>query len=293
MRHRLVVQRACEAVFFLAWVLAVPAVALGGPVRPLYISTGSEISVIQGISVVDSWTAPGEQEYSMAVNTTVRTWSQGNPALSLLGREYQLDGTPTAATYLNGVGCCFRDGTTDGQFNYAIREAGGTSVYRFSLDWTDPVVMPFSPFLISGSTGIAYDSSDDTFWLASSGITNAFSVIHLTRTGQFISFFSGLGTGGNPTLAYDRVDDTLWVHTFSLQTSQLTQFAPSDDMTKPNPPISSQSGIGSVRSIEFQFQQPAASVPEPKTAFLLSAGLVLVAIGARRRRRSRATAGDR
>jgi hypothetical protein len=293
MRYRSMVQPACKAASLIVCVLATQAVTFAGPVRPLYLSTGSDISVIQGISVVDSW-ATGEQEYTIAVDTTVRTWSQGNPVLSLLGREYQLDGTPTGVTFPNGVGCCFRDGTTDGQFNYAIRESGGTTVYRFDQDWSDPVVMPFASILIGGMTGIAYDSSDDTFWLASSGVTNVFGVMHLTRTGQFLGSFNGFGTGGNPTLAYDRVDDTLWVHTFSLQASQLTEFAASDDMTKPNPPISSQSGIGMVRSIEFQFHRSPAFVPEPATALLLTAGLALLCtVGAPRRTRSRVAAASR
>jgi len=79
-----------------------------GPARPLYLSTGSQIQVLQFNSIIDSWTT-GEQEFSIAVDMTVRTWSQGNQFLSLLGKEYLLDGTPTGATYANDVGCCFRE----------------------------------------------------------------------------------------------------------------------------------------------------------------------------------------
>src|SRR5512144_2896437 len=74
MRFRSIVQRTCGVASLVVCVLATPEAAHAGPVRPLYLSTGSEIAVIQGISVVDSW-ATGDQEYSIAVNTTVRTWS--------------------------------------------------------------------------------------------------------------------------------------------------------------------------------------------------------------------------
>ena len=268
-----------------ACVFAAQNTAQAAPTSRLYLSTGSQVAILEGGTVVDSWIT-GDQEYSIAVDTTVQTWSQGNPFLSLLGREYQLDGTPTDATFANAVGCCFRDGTTDGQFNYAVRAAAPfNTVYRFSRDWTDPQVMPFPAQLTTGVTGIAYDSSDDTFWLASSSLAGYFAVIHVTRAGGFISTFGG--TGVNPTLAYDGADDTLWVYTWAPQTSQLIQFAPSDDMTSSNLPLGSQPGIGFVTGIEFQLR--LAPVPEPRTAVMLSAGLVIVgSLGARRRIRSTA-----
>ena len=257
------------------------AAARAEPTSRLYLSTGSEIAILEGSTIVDSWVT-GEQEYSLAVDTTVRTWAQGNPLLSPLGREYQLDGTPTGATFANQVGCCFRDGTTDGRFNYAVRAGAPVSaVYRFNRDWTDPQVMPFSPTFSRDLTGIAHDSSDDTFWLASSGTSGHFSVIHLSRTGQFIAAFGGSGT--NASLAYDAADDTLWVYTWAPQTSQLIQFAASDDMTNPNFPLSRQPGIGFVTGIEFQLQP----VPEPAASVLLVAGLAFLG-GLRARGRRRA-----
>lgn len=153
-----------------------PGAAWAGPTSRLYLSTDSQIAVLEGTTIVDSWVT-GEQEYALAVDTTVRTWAQGNPLLSPLGREYRLDGTTTGATFANEVGCCFRDGATDGRFNYAVRAgASAGAVYRFKHDWTDPQVMPFSPTYTRDLTGIAYDSSDDTLWLASSGTSGFFSV---------------------------------------------------------------------------------------------------------------------
>jgi len=277
MRRQSVVHCACRVALVLALVLSFGEIAQAGPIRPLYLSTGSQVQVLVGSSIVDSWTT-GDQEFSIAVNTTVKTWSQGAPALSLLGREYELDGTPTGATYLNGVGCCFRDGTTDGQFNYAVRQAaGGNLVYRFDLDWTNPQVMTFFPSGIANIvTGITYDSSDDTFWLSTSG--GFFTVLHTSRTGNLISSFSG-GAGDNTSIAYDAADDTVWIYSFVAFSSELIHFA-ALDTTSANFPLSREPGIGSVWGIEFQLAQSPAAVSAPATIALL--GLGLAGLGWRR-----------
>jgi len=287
MRRQSVVRCASGVTLLSIFVLASSEMAQAGPSRPLYLSTGSQIQVMTDGGIVDSWIT-GEQEYSIAVNTTVKTWSQGNPLLSLLGREYELDGTPTGATYLNGVGCCFRDGTTDGQFNYAVRQAiPNNVVYRFNLDWTDPQPMPFSSTFTSGVTGIAYDSSDDTFWLASSSVADFVAVLHLTRTGNFISSFGG-GEGSNVSLAYDATDDSLWIYSARPALSELVHFAASDDMTSGNFALSREPGIGFVSAIEFQL----APVPEPSTYVLVLVGVALVGYSARQKRPPITTARD-
>ena len=53
--------------------VAFAEMAQAGPVSPLYLTTGSQIYVIQATSSVDSWPA-GEQEYPIAVDATVRTY---------------------------------------------------------------------------------------------------------------------------------------------------------------------------------------------------------------------------
>jgi len=259
--------------------------AEAGPVSPLYLTTGSQVYVIQGTGVVDSWPS-GEQEFSIAVDTTVRTYSQGNPVLSLLGHEYGIDGTPTGASYLNTVGCCFRDGTTDGMFNYAARTGAGVDgIYRFDRNWSGSQLLPFLPGLVGGATGIAYDSSDDTFWVAiASPIGSAIPVVHITRGGVQLSLFSG-GTGsGNVALAYDRADDTLWLYVATPNASELRQFSTSDAPGF-KPPLSTMPGIGFVAGMEFALQQEPSAIPEPASAVLLCSGLVVIAALRRFRRK--------
>jgi len=264
--------------------VALAEMAHAGPISPLYVSDGEQIQVFQGLGIIDSWLT-GEQEFSIAVSSNVKTWSQGSPALSLLGREYLLDGTPTGTTYLNSVGCCFRDGTTDGKFNYAVRLlAGSEAVYRFNLDWTDPQVFPLQPPLFyAGLSGITYDSSDATFWLA---VSESFAAIaHITADGNLISYFSVAGAAApNVSLAYDRADDTLWLYIPRVQGgSELVQFAASDDMTSTNFPLFRQPVSGFAYGIEFALQQDTTLVPEPATMTLLGTGLaLLLSLGARR-----------
>ncbi|MGH8638878.1 MAG: PEP-CTERM sorting domain-containing protein [Burkholderiales bacterium] len=275
-----------------ALVAAFAEMAVAGPTSPLYLSTGTQIQVLQGESVLDSWPT-GEQEYSIAVDTTLKTWTQGSPALSLLGREYLLDGTPTGGTYVNTVGCCFRDGTTDGKFNYAIRVAPvNNEIYRFNLDWTDPRLMTFGTVAggpIEGdSTGIAYDSSDDTFWLAQSNLGSSVSVVlHVSRSGGVISFFGVPRQAHDPSLAYDPADNTLWLYLSGPLggPSQLLQYSTSDALNgPPRSPLSSQPGSGYVPAMEFQLHQTAPAIPEPSIAALLGAGLAaLLCLRTRRR----------
>lgn len=84
-----------------------------------------------------------------------------------------VDGTPTGASYLNTVECCFRDGTTDGVYNYAIRDDfGGNVVSRFVLDCTNPEAVDYR-LNFSGTlgefSGMTWDLRDNTFWFSGGG----------------------------------------------------------------------------------------------------------------------------
>src|SRR5690348_8886839 len=112
----------------------------GGPDRSLFIISAterggkSEILVLQGDSVVRSWTTQHGKELGIAVARTVRTLGQLGGDV---GAEYTLDGTPTGVDYPSSFSPTsfvqFLDGTTDGFHNYAWDFTNG-SAYRFNLD---------------------------------------------------------------------------------------------------------------------------------------------------------------
>lgn len=138
------------------------------------------------------------------------------------GGAFRLDGTPVPppASFTAGL-CCFGDGTTDGQFNYAVRQdstglapigsraLAPPAVYRFDREWGNPR----QHFLLDATgayMGIAYSKATDSFFV--------------TRTDAEGAAIEEWSAGGNrratlvrvPGVAFqgiavDPSDDTLWV----------------------------------------------------------------------------------
>src|SRR5438477_3834242 len=69
-----------------------------GPVSKLYLTAGDQqmIWVVQGTSVVNSWTAQHQFEYPLAVSNTIRTLGRVSGEF---GSEYTLAGAFTGTTY--------------------------------------------------------------------------------------------------------------------------------------------------------------------------------------------------
>src|ERR1051326_9422068 len=106
---------------FLAFIVTIFATLLlttmakaAGPVSKLYLTAGDQqmIWVVQGTSVVNSWTAQNQHEYPLEVSNTVRTLGRfsGEP-----GSEYTLAGAFTGTSYPFpfGTGPELLDGATD------------------------------------------------------------------------------------------------------------------------------------------------------------------------------------
>lgn len=249
-----------------------------GLISPLYLSSGDRIDVWQGNALIDSWATQSNGEYALAIDSTVRTYAQGFSGVqSLQSHEYGLDGTPTGVTYTNTAGCCFRDGTTDGVHNYATSNSG---VFRFNTDWTNPqIVFPNGDF---ADSGIAYDSSNDSFWYiapssgsllmnvksGSSDVSNAF----YTRVSSVLY-----------ALAFDPADQTLWVYSYGgVNGSYLDQYssAPNTQGALPRTPMSTLAiGIKTYYAAEFALNPGADTpgntpVPEPASIALVMIGLL-------------------
>ena len=151
-------------------------------------------------------------EYGIAVADTIRTVNYY--ANYGIGREYLLDGTPTANTYsLTGGADQITDGTSDGvNYNYGIRWSDG-GVWRFDRNWQNPQLV-FNAGADFG--GIAYDTATGTLWVKS---RESGTVANFSTTGTLLgSFQTPEFTGW--ALAYEKATNSLWVTGFStLDTS--------------------------------------------------------------------------
>ena len=258
--------------------------AFAGPVTPLYLSESfGKITVVQGSGVINSWPTP-DVEASIAVNTTVRTYGQDS---SNLGREYTLAGVPTGTTFPNTVGCCFRDGTTDGVFNYAIQDTPAPDhlVWRFNSDWSNPELLPLviisggQTFGLSDVEGITYDPRDGTLWFADRGSSGL--IFNINFQGELLAAFLAGSLDDGVALAFDSADNTLWVTSSTGSSGQdtlLRQFpaVKTLDTLGTDHPLLDSLVLTNTRAFgaESIFGAPAAVVPEPSTLMLWLIGLI-------------------
>jgi len=175
-----------------------------GPVSKLYLTAGDQqmIWVVQGTSVVNSWTAQHQFEYPLEVSNTIRTLGR---FAGEFGSEYTLAGAFTGTTYSFpfGLGPELLDGTTDTQTNYSVDFNTG-DVYSFNSTWGNPTFLfTTSPDFL----GITYDATDNTLWLANFGGN---TVEHRSLFGTLISSFTVPFTSIS-CLALDPADNSLWM----------------------------------------------------------------------------------
>src|SRR5437763_1239714 len=95
-----------------------------GPVSSYYLSDGSTMWQVQGLNIVNSWTASG---LPAAIDTTIRT-AGINPTAT--GAQFTLAGVATGATYANPTSAQIWDGTTDTVHNYTVTSGSGSDLVR-------------------------------------------------------------------------------------------------------------------------------------------------------------------
>ncbi len=170
-------------------------------------ANGGAFWVIQNGQVVRQWTVNGEFEIPLYVTDTIRTYGyhEGDE-----GTEYLLDGQPTGNLYpwVGGCGENYLDGTTDGQYAYAIQYTGDRPVCRFDLDWTNPTLL-FNAGANEQWDGLTYDPSDDTMWLT--GRNNVLAQFDMSGN-ELQRFNLPAITDRNAGLALDPADGTFWVY---------------------------------------------------------------------------------
>ena len=253
-------------------VLALSVATHAGPVSRYYVTAGEQgmIHVIQGSSVVDSWSTQN-REYPIAVlGGFVRT---SRPRGGGTGSEYTTGGTFTGTTYpYPGTIGAFYDGTTDGTHNYGYDYNNG-GMYRMDLDWQNPTLLFAGP---THDLAITYDPTNASLWVANwSGQT----IKNLDMAGNTLSSFN-TGITKMTGLALDHADGTLWFGTqedLDGATRTLYQYSKGGALlsTDTYASLSDQNYLGG----EFEF------VPEPSTIALLCMGVFGFLAYARRRRK--------
>jgi hypothetical protein len=198
--------------------------ALGQNLPPrsvLYLAMNGSIGIVRGSQLTIAPFNP-TLAITMAVSSDLGVRTIANKPPWATGGAFTLDGTPmSVAPVRSHVACCWADGTTDGRFNYAVRQDGTLldpigsrplappCVYRFGRDWSHPeLLFPLEPDGVYA--GVAFSARSGSFWVTRNapdgGRVEQWSVegVHLSTP---VTLTGAVFTG----VAIDPLDDTLWV----------------------------------------------------------------------------------
>jgi serine/threonine-protein kinase len=196
------------------------------PRSPLYFPYGGGIGVIDGatVRIID-----GSNEGPIALAVSERYGIRLMPGAPpwIAGAWFRLDGTPIPPVLDSAPGlCCYSDGTTDGRFNYALRQdstllepigsrpLARPAIHRFDLNWRNREPL----FELGGSlegvtsrayAGIAYDGTADAFWVTTAAPGDMPQAEQWSRDGRKLASFAVVP--GAVGIAVDPADGTLWV----------------------------------------------------------------------------------
>ncbi len=262
-------RRTCVGLVIVTAAFLAATSAFAGPTGQYVLTAGDQKTdwVVQGAGVAATW-ATTNSEYPLIVLGTVRATGAGPGGV---GGGYTLTGTPTGATYTNGLGSEMWDGATDGSNIYVINWNTG-NVTRLDLTWSNPQVL-FSPGGAGNYLGITYDPTNNSLWVA--GWTTG-TVANYSLTGTLLSSFTVPYTALT-CLAMDYNDNTLW---FGSQNTKGTFYQYSRTgtalSTQAYPALASQNTLGG----EFPYQaSPAENVPALGTAGVAALVLLVGALG--------------
>ena len=270
--------------------LALFAATATAQTRAMYATSGDgtePIFVIQnGVVTRTIAQTTGNQAFALAVGSTIRT--VGYYGIGTLGQEYTLGGVPVGAPYANkNGGCCFLDGTTDGNYNYASGY-NSNMIWRGGLDWSNLTPLfgvGYSPI------GITYDGGTNSLWVGQYNNSNTVSLFQYALNGTLLSSFSptlpggdpnGMGSNGITALAYDSADQSLWFSNYS-PSATMYQYSRSGTLLSSVDIADIAATGGYILGAEFQL----TATPEPASLLLVGTGLAgLAGIACRRRRQN-------
>jgi hypothetical protein len=222
-----------------------------------------QMVIINGATATTFAMNATDQEYAVAVGSTVRSWA-AYPAQN--GHEYSLAGAPLGSNYPNNFNSQMLDGTTDlVTHNYALRWDVG-EVYQTTRTWATPTLLFDADATNTLDwTGLTYQPSNNTFWLISRGsdILRQFSA----AGAQLASF--NLTNRDYRGLAFDPKDGTLW--SWDQPTKTLFQFSTAGVQLSSQAYPTENTTTNNIFGLEFP-------LPEPGSATLMAvaaAGLLI------------------
>lgn len=250
--------------------LFVPCIVLA-QTSELYLNdwTTTNTFVVQGGKIIRQFKRDNTKDGTgLVVQSTIKNIGQdsGN-----VGREYDLNGNPLGGRYTNPGFTSLYDGATDGERNWSIGHNDFNTrfaVVQGDADWGGLKVL-FVPN--RRSSGIAYDSKRDSFWITNNS-GGSDRVQQYDLSGNVLSEFPAVHSGGGYGLAWDAADDTLWLPGAFSTGRKLFQY---DTNGKLLQTVDISDLTPQILGAEF------ALTPEPATAVLLALGGLL----ATRRRR--------
>ena len=195
------------------------------PRSPLYFVVGGGLGIVDGGGL--RLVASGSQHANALAVTEqhgVRAMAGWPPWMG--GAWFDLDGTPRRARPAPNELCCFNDGTTDGRFNYALRQdstllepigsrpLAPPAVYRYDLEWRDGELLfelEAAPEGLASArySGITFDGASGTFFVTRNEPGGATWVEQWSVDGRRLSTIRLRGAA--TAIAVDPVDHTLWL----------------------------------------------------------------------------------
>jgi serine/threonine-protein kinase len=214
------------------------AMGLSVPPRsPLYLTIGGAIGIVRNGSLdLVPYNSADAMAIAVSSDLGIRTLAGKPPWTG--GAWFDLDGTPKRPPLTAGEDrCCFYDGATDGQHNYAVRQDSTLldpigsrpveppTLYRFARDWSKPEPMfllrprASAPQVTSYYSGITYDPDSDSFWAPVNEPDGA-SIEQWSRDGRRLAAPVRVPwtVGG---VAFDYADGTLWAIQYTANASAI------------------------------------------------------------------------